>query len=106
MRAGSEFVPGRHINYGVAQFGMSAIAIRHGAPRGLIRSAGPFLTFSDYSRNALRNGGADEIRSIFVFTHDSIGRARWANPPGGRARGESAPDPEHGCVATCDTVRR
>ncbi|WP_238987760.1 hypothetical protein [Burkholderia mallei] len=34
---------------------------------------GTFLTFSDYSRNALRGRRADEVPSIFVFTHDSIG---------------------------------
>jgi transketolase len=73
MRTGTEFVPGRHINYGVREFGMSAIAngmVLHGA---LIPFCGTFLTFSDYSRNALRMAALMKIRSIFVFTHDSIG---------------------------------
>jgi len=73
MRAGAEFVHGRHINYGVREFGMSAITngmVLHGA---LIPFCGTFLTFADYSRNALRMAALMKIRSIFVFTHDSIG---------------------------------
>ena len=73
MRAGSEFVPGRHINYGVREFGMSAIANGMALHGGLIPFCGTFLTFSDYSRNALRMAALMKIRSIFVFTHDSIG---------------------------------
>jgi transketolase len=73
MRTGTEFIRGRHINYGVREFGMSAIAngmVLHGA---LIPFCGTFLTFSDYSRNALRMAALMKIRSLFVFTHDSIG---------------------------------
>jgi transketolase len=73
MRTGSEFVPGRHINYGVREFGMSAIANGMALHGGLIPFCGTFLTFSDYSRNALRMAALMKIRSIFVFTHDSIG---------------------------------
>src|SRR5258708_28741873 len=40
---------------------------------GIIPYGGTFLTFSDYSRNALRMAALMKIRSIFVFTHDSIG---------------------------------
>jgi transketolase len=40
---------------------------------GLIPYGGTFLTFSDYSRNALRMAALMKIRSLFVFTHDSIG---------------------------------
>jgi transketolase len=73
MRAGAEFVPGRHINYGVREFGMSAIVNGMALHGGLIPYCGTFLTFSDYSRNALRMAALMKIRSIFVFTHDSIG---------------------------------
>jgi len=45
MRAGSEFVPGRHINYGVREFGMSAIANGMALHGGLIPFCGTFLTF-------------------------------------------------------------
>ena len=73
MRTGTEFVHGRHINYGVREFGMSAIANGLALHGGLIPFSGTFLTFSDYSRNALRMAALMKTRSIFVFTHDSIG---------------------------------
>jgi transketolase len=64
---------GNHINYGVREFGMSA-AINGLALHGGYRPfGGTFLTFSDYSRNALRVAALMKSRSIFVFTHDSIG---------------------------------
>ena len=64
---------GNHINYGVREFGMSA-AINGIALHGGYRPfGGTFLTFSDYSRNALRVAALMKSRSIFVFTHDSIG---------------------------------
>ncbi len=67
------FTPGRHINYGVREFGMSAIANGMALHGGLIPFVGTFLTFSDYSRNALRMAALMKQRVIFVFTHDSIG---------------------------------
>ena len=73
LRTGTEFVPGRHINYGVREFAMSAIVNGMALHGGLIPFGGTFLTFSDYSRNALRMAALMKIRSIFVFTHDSIG---------------------------------
>jgi transketolase len=66
-------VGGRHINYGVREFGMAAImngAALHG---GYIPYGGTFLTFSDYSRNAIRMAALMKLRVIHVFTHDSIG---------------------------------
>ena len=74
LRAGDEgFVPGRHVNYGVREFGMSAIANGLALHGGFIPYVGTFLTFSDYSRNALRMAALMRLRAIFVFTHDSIG---------------------------------
>ncbi len=73
LRTGTEFVHGRHINYGVREFGMSAIANGMALHGALIPFVGTFLTFSDYSRNALRMAALMKIRSLFVFTHDSIG---------------------------------
>ena len=64
---------GNHINYGVREFGMSAIMNGITLHGGYIPFGGTFLTFSDYSRNALRMAALMKIRSIFVFTHDSIG---------------------------------
>lgn len=64
---------GNHINYGVREFCMSA-AINGLALHGGYRPfGGTFLTFSDYSRNALRMAALMSVPSIFVFTHDSIG---------------------------------
>ena len=64
---------GNHINYGVREFGMSAIMNGIALHGGYIPFGGTFLTFSDYSRNAIRMAALMKIRSIFVFTHDSIG---------------------------------
>jgi transketolase len=64
---------GNHINYGVREFGMSAIMNGIALHGGHIPFGATFLTFSDYSRNALRMAALMKIRSLFVFTHDSIG---------------------------------
>jgi transketolase len=65
--------PGNHINYGVREFGMSAILNGITLHGGFIPFGATFLTFSDYSRNALRMAALMKIRTLFVFTHDSIG---------------------------------
>ena len=64
---------GNYVNYGVREFAMSAIANGLALHGGFIPYVGTFLTFSDYSRNALRMAALMKLRSIFVFTHDSIG---------------------------------
>ncbi len=64
---------GRHINYGVREFGMAAIMNGMALHGGLIPYGGTFLTFSDYSRNAIRMAALMKLRVIHVFTHDSIG---------------------------------
>jgi transketolase len=64
---------GNHINYGVREFGMSAIINGIALHGGYKAFGGTFLTFSDYSRNALRVAALMKAPSIFVFTHDSIG---------------------------------
>ncbi|MBE7939462.1 MULTISPECIES: transketolase [Ramlibacter] len=64
---------GRHINYGVREFGMAAIMNGVALHRGFIPYGGTFLTFSDYSRNAIRMAALMKQRVIHVFTHDSIG---------------------------------
>ena len=64
---------GRHINYGVREFGMAAIMNGLGLHGGFIPYGGTFLTFSDYSRNAIRMAALMRLRVIHVFTHDSIG---------------------------------
>ncbi len=64
---------GNYLNFGVREFAMSAIANGLALHGGFIPYVGTFLTFSDYSRNALRMAALMKLRSIFVFTHDSIG---------------------------------
>jgi transketolase len=65
--------PGNYINYGVREFAMAAIANGLALHGGFIPYVGTFLTFSDYMRNAVRMAALMHVRSIFVFTHDSIG---------------------------------
>ncbi|HQR54752.1 MAG TPA: transketolase [Burkholderiaceae bacterium] len=64
---------GRHIHYGVREFGMSAIANGIALHGGFIPFVGTFLVFSDYARNAVRMSALMKQRVIYVFTHDSIG---------------------------------
>ncbi|MCZ6796800.1 MAG: transketolase [Gammaproteobacteria bacterium] len=71
MRA--ESPESNYINYGVREFGMSAMLngiVLHG---GFIPFGATFLMFSEYARNALRMAALMKIQSIFVYTHDSIG---------------------------------
>ena len=71
--ANGNLVGGRHINYGVREFGMAAIMNGVALHGGFIPYGGTFLTFSDYSRNAVRMAALMKLRVIHVFTHDSIG---------------------------------
>ncbi len=64
---------GRHINYGVREFGMAAIMNGVALHGGFVPYGGTFLTFSDYSRNAIRMAALMKLRVVHVFTHDSIG---------------------------------
>jgi transketolase len=64
---------GNYVYYGVREFGMSAAMNGVALHGGIIPYGGTFLTFSDYSRNALRMAALMQQRSIFVFSHDSIG---------------------------------
>ncbi|MBL0421238.1 transketolase [Ramlibacter sp. AW1] len=81
LRFGSDGAPerdeqgrvGRHINYGVREFGMAAVLNGIALHGGFIPYAGTFLTFSDYSRNAIRMAALMKQRVVHVFTHDSIG---------------------------------
>lgn len=64
---------GNYLWYGVREFGMSAALNGLALHGGFIPYGGTFLTFSDYARNAVRMAALMKIRSIFVYTHDSIG---------------------------------
>jgi len=63
---------GNHINYGVREFGMSAIMngmVLHG---GIKPYGATFLVFTDYARNAVRLSALMALPNIFVYTHDSV----------------------------------
>jgi transketolase len=64
---------GNHLSYGVREFAMAAIMNGIALHRGHIPYGGTFLTFSDYSRNAIRMAALMKLRVIHVLTHDSIG---------------------------------
>ena len=68
-----EFKDGNYINYGVREFGMSAIMNGISSHNGFIPYGGTFLTFCDYSKNAIRMSAIMGLKNIYVFTHDSIG---------------------------------
>ena len=64
---------GNYLSYGVREFGMAAMMNGVALHKGYIPYGGTFLTFSDYSRNAIRMSALMKQRVIHVFTHDSIG---------------------------------
>jgi transketolase len=63
----------RHVSYGVREFGMAAVMNGLALHGGYIPYGGTFLTFSDYSRSAVRMAALMKLRVVHVFTHDSIG---------------------------------
>jgi transketolase len=63
---------GRVLHFGIREHAMGAILngiVLHGPTRAF---GGTFLIFSDYMRPAVRLAALMDIRSIFVWTHDSI----------------------------------
>ena len=72
-KAIKEHADGNYINYGVREFAMSAIMNGISLHGGFIPYGATFLIFSEYARNALRMAALMKIRTIFVYTHDSIG---------------------------------
>jgi transketolase len=66
-------VTGNYIEYGIREFGMATAVNGMALHGGLAPFGATFLVFSDYARNAVRLSALMRIRSIFVFTHDSIG---------------------------------
>lgn len=72
-KAINEDSAGNYIHYGVREFGMSAIMNGLALHGGFLPYGATFLMFMEYARNALRMAALMKIRSIFVYTHDSIG---------------------------------
>ncbi|MYD42537.1 MAG: transketolase [Gammaproteobacteria bacterium] len=64
---------GRYMNYGVREFGMTAIANGMALHGGFIPYTGTFLVFMEYARNAVRLASLIGLRHILVYTHDSVG---------------------------------
>jgi transketolase len=64
---------GRYVYYGIREFGMAAAMNGMALHGGVIPYGGTFLIFSDYCRNAVRLSALQQVRAIYVFTHDSIG---------------------------------
>ncbi len=64
---------GNYIHYGVREFGMTAITNGIALHGGFLPYSATFLVFSEYARNALRMAALMKIRSLFIYTHDSIG---------------------------------
>ncbi|QXX75062.1 transketolase [Methylovirgula sp. HY1] len=69
----AEDFSGRYIHFGIREFGMAAALNGLALHGGFIPYGGTFLVFSDYARPALRLGALMGQRTIYVFTHDSIG---------------------------------
>ncbi|EOY6235560.1 transketolase [Proteus mirabilis] len=72
-KALNEDKAGNYIHYGVREFGMSAIMNGIALHGGFVPYGATFLMFMEYARNAVRMAALMKIRSIFVYTHDSIG---------------------------------
>lgn len=73
MHGAEKDFSGNYLSYGVREFGMSALMNGVALHGGFIPYGATFLMFSEYARNALRMAALMKIRSIFVYTHDSIG---------------------------------
>ena len=69
----TESAESNYVNYGVREFGMSAMMNGLALHGGFIPFGATFLMFSEYARNALRMAALMKVQSIFVYTHDSIG---------------------------------
>jgi len=92
---------GNYIFYGVREFGMAAIANGIALHGGFIPYTATFLIFSEYARNALRMAALMGQRSIYVFTHDSIGLGEdGPTHPASGTGSHPAAHPQHGRLAS------
>ncbi|KUO54056.1 MAG: transketolase [Sphingomonadales bacterium BRH_c3] len=64
---------GRYVYYGIREFGMAAAMNGMALHGGVIPYGGTFLVFTDYARGAIRLSALQQVRAIYVMTHDSIG---------------------------------
>ncbi len=100
-----EFTDGNYINYGVREFGMSAIMNGASSHKGFIPYGGTFLTFSDYSKNAIRMSAIMGLKNVFIFTHDSIGLGEDGPTHQAIEQTNSLRDiPNNTVIRPCDTL--
>ena len=64
---------GRNVHYGVREHAMAAVSSGLALHGGVIPFSATFFTFADYMRPAIRLASLMRLRSIYVFTHDSVG---------------------------------
>ena len=64
---------GRNFHFGIREHGMGAAMNGLALHGGFIPFGGTFLIFSDYMRPSIRLAALTHLRTIYVFTHDSIG---------------------------------
>jgi transketolase len=64
---------GRHVHYGIREFGMAAAMNGMALHGGVVPYGGTFLVFADYCRNAIRMSAIQHAQVVYVLTHDSIG---------------------------------
>ncbi|MDP3907179.1 transketolase [Novosphingobium sp.] len=70
---GADNYAGRHVYYGIREFGMAAAMNGMALHGGVVPYGGTFLVFSDYCRNAIRMSAVQHAQVVYVMTHDSIG---------------------------------
>lgn len=70
---GADNYAGRHVYYGIREFGMAAAMNGMALHGGVVPYGGTFLVFSDYCRNAIRMSAIQHAQVVYVLTHDSIG---------------------------------
>ena len=70
---GADDYAGRHVYYGIREFGMAAAMNGMALHGGVVPYGGTFLVFSDYCRNAIRLSALQHAQVVYVLTHDSIG---------------------------------
>jgi len=100
-----ENTSGNYINYGVREFGMSAIMNGLSSYGGFIPYGGTFLTFCDYSKNAIRMSAIMKLKNIFIFTHDSIGLGEDGPTHQAIEQTNSLRDiPNNTVIRPCDTL--
>jgi transketolase len=68
----SGFSLGRNIHFGIREHAMGAIVNGMALCGGAIPFGATFLVFSDYMRPAIRLSALMKLKSIWIFTHDSI----------------------------------